>query len=178
MDCTDPSQSITSTTIADPAGGTSASTISISGTTGGAVYQLQQPVTLGAVYTVSAWVKQSASGSSTHVRLTTNNAAAFNSGVSAKFALTSTWTRVSVTGVISTVNGGLGAVSNFGFDNRDETGTRDSNVSGNIDVWGMQCELGSDLTSYIATTTASVTRAADVASFTVAAAATDLASYI
>jgi hypothetical protein len=43
----DPSQSITSTTIADPAGGTSASTISISGTTGGAIYQLQQPSNSG-----------------------------------------------------------------------------------------------------------------------------------
>jgi hypothetical protein len=171
---TDPSQSITSTTVADPAGGTSASTISISGSVGGAVYQLQQPITIGAVYTVSAWVKQSASGASTHIRLTTNTAGAFNSGISGKFALTSTWTRVSITGVIGSVNTGLGAVSNFGFDNRDETGTRDSNVSGNIDVWGMQCELGSLLTSYIATTTASVSRPADVASFTVNSSATDL----
>lgn len=170
----DPSQSITSTTVADPAGGTSASTISISGSVGGAIYQLQQPITLGAIYTVSAWVKQSASGASTHVRLTTNTAAAFNSGISGKFALTSTWTRVSITGVIGSVNTGLGSVCNFGFDNRDQTGTRDSNVSGNIDVWGMQLELGSDLTSYIATTTASVARAADVASFTLDAAATDL----
>jgi hypothetical protein len=163
--------SVTATNISDPAGGTTASTLNMGNGVGpaGAVWADHVTVSANTAYTFSAWVKSSASGGGSFIRLTTNNASAFSTGISQRFPVTSTWTRISITGNVSNAT-----VANIGFDNRDVTGTYDGTVSGNIDVWGAQLELGSTLTSYIPTTTATVTRGADVASFTLNSSATQL----
>jgi hypothetical protein len=163
--------SVTATNISDPSGGTTASTLNMGNGSGpaGAVWADHVTVSANTAYTFSAWVKSSASGGGSFIRLTTNNASAFNTGISKRFPVTSTWTRISITGNVSNAT-----VANIGFDNRDVTGTYDGTVSGNIDVWGAQLELGSTLTSYIPTTTATVTRGADVASFTLNSSATQL----
>jgi hypothetical protein len=163
--------SVTASNISDPAGGTTASTLNMGNGLGpaGAVWADHVTVSANTVYTFSAWVKSSASGGGSFIRLTTNNATAFNTGISQRFPVTSTWTRISITGNVSNAT-----VANIGFDNRDVAGTYDGTVSGNIDVWGAQLELGSTLTSYIPTTTATVTRGADVASFTLNSLATQL----
>ena len=88
-------------------------------------------------------------------------------------ALTSSWQRLSITGVLVTSTSlGFGPVGNVGLDSRDITGTRDATVVGNVDVWGVQIETGSTMTSYVPTTSATVTKAADAASFTASSGAT------
>jgi hypothetical protein len=171
----DTGATLTSTTAADPSGGTTAGIVNYT-TTGASLYQQQVAVTVGAVYTISVWVRKSTTSGSNWIRLNTNNSLAWGTGIGAKYALTSTWTRISLTGVALPAIGGAGAVANIGIDSREPTaGTYDTDIIGNVDVWGFQIELGSAMTSYIPTTTATVTRAADVASFTLDAAATDLA---
>lgn len=171
---------VTSSTVSDPAGGTAGTTINFvagggTGGAGGAVYQQQIAVALGTVYTFSAWMRSSASGGASFVRFSTNNSLAWNTGMGQKFTLTSTWTRYTMTGVVLTSAGVAGNVINIGFDSREPVGgTWDNTIAGNVDVWGPQLELGSVATSYSPTTTAAVTRAADIASFTVNSAATNL----
>lgn len=171
---------VTSSTVSDPAGGTAGTTINFvaaggTGGAGGAVYQQQIAVSTATVYTFSAWMRSSASSGASFVRFSTNNSLAWNTGIGQKFTLTSTWTRYSMTGVVLPTAGGAGSVINIGFDSREPVGgTWDNTIAGNVDVWGPQLELGPVATAYIPTTSATVTRAADVASFTLDAAATDL----
>jgi hypothetical protein len=72
------------------------------------------------------------------------------------------WYRCSLTGVVGSV-GALNLID-IGFTNTDATNFPSSNVNGYI--WGAQLEAGSYATSYIPTTSASVTRNADVISKT------------
>ena len=104
----------------------------------------------GVNYTFSCYVKASASGGASNVRLTSNNGSAWNTGFSTKFTLTSSWQRVSVTGTISGTSGYfiIGAI--------DGTGTNDATCAGSVDVWGAQLELGSTANTYIPTTTTAV----------------------
>jgi hypothetical protein len=104
----------------------------------------------GVTYTYSCYVKASASGGAANVRLTTNNVSAWNTGFSTRFALTSSWQRVSVTGTITGVDAYfiIGAI--------DATGTADATCAGNVDVWGAQFELGSVVNTYIPTTSAAI----------------------
>jgi hypothetical protein len=99
----------------------------------------------GVTYTYSCYVKASASGGASNVRLTTNNVSAWNTGFSTRFALTSSWQRVSVTGTIT------GTEAYFIIGAIDATGTNDATCAGNVDVWGAQFELGSVANTYIAT---------------------------
>jgi hypothetical protein len=103
-------------------------------------------------YTFSCYVKASASGGASNVRLTTNNQAAWNTGLSTKFALTSSWQRVSISGSI--INAGTSAYLIIGA--IDATGTNDATCAGNVDVWGAQLEIGSILNTYVSTTSAIV----------------------
>ena len=118
-------------------------------------------LTAGVVYTVSAYVKASASGGATAFRLTTNNTLAWGTGGSAKVTLTSSWQRVTLT---FTQTGSASAYIVIGA--TDASGALDSSCYGNVDVWGLMFEAGSTATSYIKTVAGTVTRAADSAVFT------------
>ena len=118
-----------------------------SGTTIDDISSLQQGVVTvaGSTYTASVWLK-TADGSTKTVQLS------FNSENPQLLTVTGTWKRYSITGVASdTIRG-------FRLALRGTAGTSDS---ADLLVWGAQHGLGNYATSYIPTTTAQVTRAAD-----------------
>jgi hypothetical protein len=122
------------------------------------------PVSTSTVYTISLWVKL---GTATNICLVVNNQIAWNTiggGIfnSSDGLNTTTWTRVSYTFTTpsSLVFGGI----NFHIGANGESGFTQS--SGTVFIWGAQLEAGSYATSYIKTTSASVTRNADVISKT------------
>ncbi len=91
--------------------------------------------------THSVWVKQAPSGSATHIRLTNNNRAAWNTGTSEKIALTSSWQRLettdSITGNRFTIIGSA-----------DVSGTQDPDCIGKALVYGAQLVEGSSAGAY------------------------------
>ncbi|MDE2029602.1 MAG: hypothetical protein KGI97_03455 [Alphaproteobacteria bacterium] len=122
--------------------------------------------TAGTTGTMSAWVRQSASGAAADTRLTTNNQSAWNTGISGRFALSSSWARLSLSGDLVATSGIslsllIGAL--------DATGANDATCQGKIDIFGVQAETGAVATSYIPATSASASRAADALSFTIPA---------
>jgi hypothetical protein len=134
-----------------PDGTTTAETVSI--TSGSAVTQNISGAIAGATYTISVFVKASATGGATNVRITTNNTSAWDTGISQSFALTSSWQRFTLTGVAissgSTIRLLIGAVT--------ISGGNDSACIGNIDIWGAQLEQRSSVTAYTPTTTQAIT---------------------
>ena len=119
---------------------------------------------INTTYTLSLYVKL---GTATNLCLIVNNQSAWNtiggqSFNSANGLNTSTWTRISYTFTTpSTLPfGGI----NFHIGGNAETGLTQS--TGTVFIWGAQLELGSYPTSYIPTTSAAVTRNADVISKT------------
>lgn len=166
---------------ADPIGGTNAALITANGTSG--THQMSGPpnisYTSGTSYTFSMFVK---AGLSTFVQMSTT-ANAFAATLYANFNLTTgvvtQSSGVVSSGVVSAGNGWLRlwftAVANAtavavgiiaghlltGTEIRNPTIT----TSGTFTVWGAQVEAISTLTSYIPTTTATATRAADAASY-------------
>jgi hypothetical protein len=108
------------------------------------------PITSGQTYTISVYVKKSASGGANNIRITTNNTIAWSTGISQKFALTNSWQRITLTGVLtSSAN-----VTHILFGATDVDGSGDATCVGSVDIWGAQLELGSTATTYqpIATT--------------------------
>jgi hypothetical protein len=104
----------------------------------------------GQTYTISVYVKKSASSGANNIRITTNDTIAWNTGISQKFALTNSWQRITLTGVLtSSVN-----VCHIIFGSTGIDGNVDATCGGNVDMWGAQLELGSTATTYqpIATT--------------------------
>ena len=91
--------------------------------------------------THSVWVKQAPSGSATHIRITNNNRAAWNTGTSEKIALTSSWQRLettdSITGNRFTI---IGAT--------DASDTQDSDCIGKALIYGAQLVEGSSAGAY------------------------------
>jgi hypothetical protein len=139
--------SITSTTLTAPDGTSTGSTLTASaGNT--RVLQTVSGQTAGATFTFSAWVKASASGGAANVRLTTNDSFSWNTGQSQRFALTSDWQRLVLTGALST---GPAILVNIG--SIDVAGNNDALCTGNIDIWGAQLETGSTATTYQRVTT-------------------------
>jgi hypothetical protein len=143
--------SVVTNAVSAPDATTTASAITVA--SGGYYRQITASGTIsaGATYTLSCYVKASASGGAANVRLTTNNVNAWNTGFSTRFALTSSWQRVSVTGTItgnSSCYAIIGAI--------DATGTGDALCAGNVDVWGAQLEIASSVGTYVATTASAV----------------------
>ena len=98
----------------------------------------------GQTYTISVYVKKSASSGANNIRITTNDTIAWNTGISQKFALTNSWQRITLTGVLtSSVN-----VCHIVFGSTGIDGNVDATCGGNVDIWGAQLELGSTATTY------------------------------
>jgi hypothetical protein len=121
-----------------------------SGTLSTDVSIIRQNITVSAVaYTYSIWLKSN-TGTNQFVSLR------FNSAPSQEVTITNDWQRFTFTGTPASGS------RDFGLD------LRGNNTSGqktcNILAWGAQVETGSVATTYIPTTTAAVSRAADVIS--------------
>lgn len=148
---------IPSTTVLAPDGTNTASTVNILAFSYLAS-NLDIPFTAGVTGSISAWVKKSVSSPATNIRLVTNNTGAWNTGISQQFALTNSWQRIVMTGVLIS----SGTAIRFGFGSYDAAAGNDATCIGNVDIWGVQVEQGDTQTSYIDTTSSAVTRSADV----------------
>jgi hypothetical protein len=164
---------ISSNVAISPDGNTTADLIypSISGPLAGQLFRnISTGISSGNVITVSAFVKASGKNFAyiAEIQNSFNPAAYFNlttgaitniiSGVTASMTqLTNSWWRISVT---STAGAGLYYAV---IGSTDSAGSNVNTASGTngILVWGAQLEVGAYSTTYIPTTTASVTRIAD-----------------
>jgi virulence-associated protein VapD len=159
-----------------PDGTATADTLSYDGA--GGTIDSAVTVTGSAVYTTSLYVKPGAgvqwlrfeythTGFSDRVRVwfdllngVVGSSAVVGSGVYTNHdieALANGWYRIWVTGSITQTSGAL----QFLLASADNTNSQPATVGLALSVWGAQMELGSIPTSYIPTTSATVTRAAD-----------------
>jgi hypothetical protein len=123
------------------------------GNVSGYVNRVYQPINtiLGTTYTFSVWAKSSASTPKMTLSI-------LNTGGQV-FSITNQWVRYSVQLT------GTGGIANFNIYAGDVTfSTGVTNSNNEIEVWGAQIEAGAYATSYIPTSSASVTRNADVIS--------------
>lgn len=146
--------SVTSNSTTAPDGTLTADTLTPSGSIlfDNRVYQ-PQSVTNGVVYTLSVWAKSSVSNAKLTLALRNYGGQVFD--------ITDQWERYSVQVTAGLLGG------NFNIYAGDVTPiTGAVNSSNVVTIWGAQLEAGSYATSYIPTTSASVTRNADVISKT------------
>jgi len=88
----------------------------------------------------SIWVKVAPSGSATHIRVSTNNASAWNTGLSKKVALTAEWQRLELAGGLN--SGGVAIRVSIGT--VDATGAVDTDCYGNVLIWGADLRPAND----------------------------------
>jgi hypothetical protein len=149
------SPSITANAVISPDGTQNAETVLLNRGAGNTLTDqstLQQAITLATsgTYTFSVYAKATASGDVGKQMFLR----AGGVGGLIPFTLTANWVR------LTTTETALASGSNvFQIGNR---GTVTANNSVSVDLWGAQVETGSIATSYIPTTTGSVTRNADV----------------
>lgn len=141
--------------VADPAGGATAYEVSM-GTTGGAAAAdagafFQNISLTAATYTLSVFVRAKIGTSTVRISIT-QNTPAVTTGTADTAINDASWTRISLPASMASSAGNIAVRNNV------------AGNSGNIYVAFAQAELGSFPTSYIPTTTASATRAADVPS--------------
>ena len=149
---------------ASPDGTTTATRLTSTSTNAAYIYRAQ--TVTADVWTQSVYAKKG-TVDWVWVRAADNSAATYFNGTIGTGGATSTitavgngWYRCTVTSTL----GGTPGYSVFGISDADNS---DAVTNGGYAfVWGAQCELGSFATSYIPTTTASVTRAVDAVSIT------------
>lgn len=137
--------SVTATNIVSPTGTSDAERINFP--SGGLIALNLSGWTAGTIATLSVWVRRASSGSASHFRITSNNAALWNTGQATKVLLTNEWQRVSLSGNLVTSGTSLGVR----FGSRDIAGVEDPDCVGNVEMWGAQLNLG-NLQPYSPTT--------------------------
>lgn len=113
----------------DPLGGTAAVTAAVA--SGGSLRQNSIAWAEGTVGTVAYWVRKSASGGANAVRLTTNNTAAWGTGISQKFALTSEWQLAVLSGALTSTGTTLSVMVGA----MDSGASSDADCAGNVDIY-------------------------------------------
>ena len=145
------SASVTTNTHVSPDGNTTADTLTVTGSSG-SVYQDNITVTASTDYTFTFYVKRGTVASNeTALAIRDQSGAAFIDQNIAYTAETDKWTRIE-----HTFTTPVGCTSVRVYPQRKTGGG-----IGTIFLWGFQLEQGDYATSYIPTTTASVTRSAD-----------------
>ena len=128
--------------VADPDGGTTA--VTLTATAASMVFGKAETATAGVIYTTSMWIRRRTGSGVISLY------AGDNTPISITGSVTSTWQRLSVTG---TATGSTTCRCYVALGTSGDA----------VDVCRMQLEAGSSASPYIPTTTAQVTRAADVA---------------